>query len=229
MNLALFDVDGTLIDSEGVYTGGMIRLLDELFGIRVPSIVWEEYEHVTDTFVISELFRRCLGREPEADELIRYRRAYVDQLNGLRERYPENFREIPGAKAALSRLASRPGWAVALATGGSRDAALTKLRWAGFDVDHLPGGFAEDGVSREDILRAAIARAAAHHGVDGFDRVISVGDGLWDLTTARTMGLEFFAIVSGNNREELVAAGATRLYSGYPPGFHDDLESGTAG
>lgn len=223
MNLALFDVDGTLLDSSGVHTGGIIRLLDELFSIRVNRIVWGEFDHVTDTFVISEFFRRHLGREPESVELRAYREAYVEQLDALRRERPEAFREIRGARAALEALAARQDWAVALATGGSRHAALSKLRWAGFEVDHLPGGFAEDGVSREEILTAAIARASDHHGVETFERIVSVGDGLWDLTTARAMQLEFVAIASGGNRSELEAAGAGRFYEYYTEQFHLEL------
>lgn len=220
MNLALFDVDGTLIHSGGVYTEGMIRQLHRHFGVRVREIPWLEFEHVTDSYVVAELVRRHRGREAEPAEMTAYREAYVEELRALRERSPENFREIAGARAALRDLASRGDWAVALATGGTRGAATAKLRWAGFEIDHLPGGFAEDGVSREEILRAAIARAAAHHGVDAFERVVSVGDGIWDVRTARTLGLEFVAIVSGPNEAELRAAGARRLF----PDFTGDFD-----
>lgn len=223
MNLALFDVDGTLLDASGVHTGGMIHLLDELFNIRIDRIDWEEFEHVTDTFVISELFRRHLGRPPESTELRAYREAYVDQLGALRSERPDAFREIRGARAALKSLAARGDWAVALATGGSRKAALSKLRWAGFEIDHLPGGFAEDGISREEILAAAIARASDSHGVESFGRIVSVGDGMWDLTTARAMRLEFVGIASRGNRSELEAAGASRCYDHYTETFHLEL------
>lgn len=223
MNLALFDVDGTLIHYDAVYTTHTIGLLDRLFGIRIEAIPWGEFEHVTDTFVISELFRRHLRRDPAPEELRRYRRAYAGELEALRASRPESFREIAGARAALDALDAREDWAVALATGGSRDAALTKLRSAGFRVDHLPGGFAEDGISRQDIVRAAIAGARQHHGVTAFRRVVSVGDALWDLTTARELGLEFVAILSGNNRLELERAGATRFHETYAGAFHREF------
>lgn len=223
MNLALFDVDGTLLDSSGVHTAGMIHLLEKHFGIRIDRIDWGSFEHVTDTFVVSELFRRHLGREPETEEIHAYRESYVGLLDALRKERPGVFREIPGARAALRALSAQEDWAVALATGGSRKAALSKLRWAGFEVDHLPGGFAEDGLSRQEILTAAIASASTHHRIETFERIVSVGDGLWDLTTARQMNLEFVAIASGGNREQLEAAGAERCYEQFTETFHLEL------
>ncbi len=226
MNLVLFDVDGTLMDASGVHTGGMIQLLGEMFGIWIDGIAWGDFEHVTDTFVISELFRRHLGRNPRSEELLAYRKAYVGQLQALRDRDPESFREIPGARAALQKLEAHPDWAVSLATGGSSLAALSKLKWAGFEVDHLPGGFAEDGVTRQEIIEAAIEKALAHHQVLSFDRIVSVGDGLWDLHTARSMGLEFVAITSRGNRNELQTAGAALCFDSFTSDFHPALESG---
>lgn len=225
MNLILFDVDGTLLDSSGVHTVGMMKLLDEMFGIQIEGIEWGEFEHVTDTFVISELFRRHLGRDPKEEELLGYREAYVGQLEKLQSQNPESFREIQGARAMMRSLESLNDWVPALATGGAASAALRKLGWAGFDVENLPGGFAEDGVSREEIIQAAIRKSLARHPVESFERIISVGDGLWDLAAARSLGLEFIAIASRGNREELEAAGADRCFDFFHPEFHELLNT----
>src|SRR5256885_12360749 len=43
----------------------------------------------------------------------------------------------------------------------------------------LPIAFAEDGPTREDIVRSAIARAAACYEQLSFERVVLLGDAVW--------------------------------------------------
>jgi phosphoglycolate phosphatase-like HAD superfamily hydrolase len=73
-----------------------------------------------------------------------------------------------------------------------------------------------------------MARARAHHGVTEFQRVVSVGDGMWDLTTAEDLGLEFIAIAGGAKRGELERAGATRFHEDYTGPFHLEFEADPA-
>ncbi|GLW91109.1 HAD family hydrolase [Actinokineospora globicatena] len=79
-------------------------------------------------------------------------------------------------------MAESDDHAVAFATGGMREVTAVKL--AAFGVTG-PVATAADHTFREHVVREAIHQAGA-----GFDRVISVGDGPWDVRAAVAIGSE---------------------------------------
>src|SRR5262245_1993947 len=92
-----------------------------------------------------------------------------------------------------------------------------KLRVASINYQGVPGGFAEDGVARESIVGAAISRARDHYRRENFDRIVSVGDGVWDVNTAARLGLAFIGVGAGGRAETLRDAGAKHVI----PDFED--------
>jgi phosphoglycolate phosphatase-like HAD superfamily hydrolase len=78
-------------------------------------------------------------------------------------------------------------------------------------VDDYPAAFADDGLSREEILQVAVSRAERLYQKDHFARIVSVGDGLWDVRTAHNLRFPFLGIGSGEREERLRQAGATHV------------------
>ncbi|MGH9935956.1 MAG: HAD family hydrolase, partial [Blastocatellia bacterium] len=117
----------------------------------------------------------------------------------------------------FNRLVESRGWVKALATGCWQPSAEMKLRAASINYQGVPGGFAEDGVARESIVGAAISRSRASYRRESFDRIVSVGDGVWDVRTAARLGLAFVGVASGERAEMLREAGAKQII----PDFED--------
>jgi phosphoglycolate phosphatase-like HAD superfamily hydrolase len=82
---------------------------------------------------------------------------------------------------------------------------------AGITTDHLPLAFAEDGPTREDIVRSAIARAAASYGRPHFERLVLVGDAVWDARTARLLALPFIGVARGDDADNLRSSGVSHV------------------
>lgn len=122
-----------------------------------------------------------------------------------------SFSEIPGASVALKMLKQDSDWAVAIATGCWRESALLKLRVANIDPDGIPAAYAEDGLSREDILEAAVTRSLVQHEVSRFEKIVSIGDGLWDVRTAGRLSFGFLGIGAGESATRLRQAGARHV------------------
>ena len=61
--------------------------------------------------------------------------------------------------------------------------------------------------TREEIVTAAIEAAKEHYKIDTFEKIISAGDGMWDLSTARNLELPFLGI-GDKNKDKFVAEGA---------------------
>ena len=102
-------------------------------------------------------------------------------------------------------------WAVAIATGCWRESALLKLRAAKIDIDGIPAAFAEDGLSREEILQSAVSQCLEQYRLSSFAKTVSIGDGLWDVRTARRLNFAFLGVGCGEAAALLDRAGAKHV------------------
>jgi phosphoglycolate phosphatase-like HAD superfamily hydrolase len=211
MKLILFDIDGTLTQTSRVDELSFNRAFAELHGVENSSVHWADCPHVSDSGITQHLFQSLFGREPRAEETDALRSRLVHQLEAHHQTDRAWFAEIPGAPQTFNRHATERNWSRALATGCWRPSAEMKLRAAGIACHGVPGGFAEDGLAREAIVRAAIERAHAHYERDRFDRIVSVGDGVWDVRTAANLGLPFVGVAEGEGAARLRAAGARHI------------------
>lgn len=214
MQLVIFDIDGTLLNTYQVDGDCYVRALDIEFKITLADQDWDQFETVTDAGIFRELFRQRFGRLPDPGEVQAFIDRFVALLREAYEASPELFQEIRGASNLLKRLGTTDGLRVGLATGGWRASALFKLGCAGISAGKLPLSTAEDGDSRESIVMSCLAQAMTVYEVDHFDRIVSVGDQVWDVKTARAMNLPFVGV---GDPDRLRAWGATQAV----PDFED--------
>jgi phosphoglycolate phosphatase-like HAD superfamily hydrolase len=118
------------------------------------------------------------------------------------------IREIPGAAVLLHSLRADRRWLVAIATGGWSVSARFKLASAGLVVDNCPWASADDAVDRADILRTAIERAGQKYGQGAFEKVVYVGDGVWDVRAAKALGIGFLGLSTEAKARRLLEEGA---------------------
>jgi phosphoglycolate phosphatase-like HAD superfamily hydrolase len=92
--------------------------------------------------------------------------------------------------------------------GGLRKMSRRKLTAIGvkFAEDLLMT--ASEYVTREELVVQAIEAARIHYAFTP-GRVVSIGDGIWDLKTAAALGLHFLGVGTGPKAEILASAGAT--------------------
>jgi phosphoglycolate phosphatase-like HAD superfamily hydrolase len=121
------------------------------------------------------------------------------------------FAEIAGAASMLERLNQEPEWKVAIASGGWRDSAILKLKAARIEANNCPAAFADDGYSREEILQSAISKAKSLYQQNRFARIVSIGDGVWDVRTARNLEFPFLGIGIEDAERKLRRAGASHV------------------
>ena len=211
MKLAIFDIDGTLTNTNSVDDGCFIRALSEAHGLTGISTDWASYPHTTDSGITAKNFQERFGREPEDSELDKLRSCFVKMLNEQYESNSSGFAEIAGASVALSALMREADWAIAIATGSWRESALLKLRAAKIDFDGIPAAFAEDGLSREEILQSAVSHALEQHQLSSFGKIVSIGDGVWDVRTACRLNFAFLGVGGGDRAAILGRSGAKHV------------------
>ena len=215
MNLAIFDIDGTLTETKAVDEICFVQAFADAHAITEINTNWMEYQYVTDSGIMFQIFHERFGRTPDDDELRNYKSCLVNLLETHRAKDSSLFAEISGAARALSRLSREREWAVALATGCWRVSAELKLKAAGIHTEDLPAAFAEDGLSRETILQTAMSRARESYGQSRFEKIVSVGDAQWDVQAAGTLGITFIGVGKGDRGLKLRQVGATHVLEGY--------------
>jgi phosphoglycolate phosphatase-like HAD superfamily hydrolase len=215
MKLVVFDFDGTLARTDGVDGECFIQAFDDALQIRNFSTQWTDYEHVTDEGVTRQIFVELFGRHPHTEEKEKILDHFLGLLNARCASNSLDFLEVPGASSLVNRLRDGGEWGVALATGAWRRSVEFKTQRAGLPIAHIPSAFAEDGPSRESIVLTAVERASAHYRQQRFERVISVGDALWDVRTARKLGLPFLGIADEPRASALRKDGASHVIEDY--------------
>ena len=211
MNLAIFDIDGTLTNTNSVDEDCFVKAFAEAHSIDDIVTDWAAYPHTTDSGITQHIFQEKFGRSPEETELSKLTNCFVSMLSEYYQADSARFAEIPGAAAAIEVLKQDSDWAVAIATGCWRESALLKLKAANIDPEGIPAAYAEDGLSREDILKAAVSQSLVQHGVSSFERIVSIGDGLWDVRTAGRLGFAFLGVGAGDRATRLRQAGASHV------------------
>jgi len=204
---ALFDIDGTLIDSGGASDRAWRRAFAELYGVDF-SVAEHTGKGVPDPEVGREALRIILGREPSGRELIAAMR--------LRLRYlPEEvaaspgYRVQPGAEELLRRLSER-GVLLGLTTGNVEAAAHIKLARANLNHYFAFGGYGSDASERAELTRIAVERARRLSGEPlPAAEIVSVGDTPRDVEAGHAAGIRVVGVATGKySVGELRAAGA---------------------
>ena len=208
MNLIIFDVDGTLIDSQRMSVSAMNRAF-EAHGLVPPA-----REEVLSIVGLSlETAMRALVKE-EPDALAgplteAYKAAFFD----LRQS-PEHHEPLfPGALEALDRLADRDDVILGIATGKSRRGVQAIM-----DLHDLHGRFvtiqtADDHPSKPDP--SMVLQAVAETGVPP-GRAAVIGDTTYDMEMARGAGAHAIGVSWGYHASEaLTASGAATVLASF--------------
>jgi HAD superfamily hydrolase (TIGR01509 family) len=199
----LFDLDGTLIDSVYQHVIAWREALEE---VGLSLAVWKIHRRIgmSGGLFVTAL-RRELGEELDEETIARlpdlHTTAYLSHHHGVRP--------LPGATDLLGRLTElNIPWAIA--TSGAERTAGRARELLGLPED-VPM------VTRDRVRYAKpdpdlFLTAAAEIGVDIRDSIV-VGDSVWDLLAARRAGALGIGFLSGGyGREELIYAGAFRVY-----------------
>ena len=199
----LFDLDGTLIDS--VYQH-VVGWREALAGVGINLSVWKIHRRIG---MSGGLFMTALARELETNLDAEALRALPKLHEDAFIRHYDSVQPLPGARELLATLTEHGvPWAIAT-RGVERYARLAR------DMLELPADTVF--ITRDQVRYAKpdpdlFLTAAERIGVDIRDSIV-VGDSVWDLLAARRARALGIGVLSGGyGREELIYAGAFRVY-----------------
>ncbi|WP_033958843.1 HAD family hydrolase [Psychroserpens jangbogonensis] len=195
MNLIVFDIDDTLTKSEYQHQFAYVNTMKE-FGISAINQNWKDYLHHTDSYILKENYENNLEDNFEFSFIDDFETRMTELILEL-----DAVSEVHGAQNIINDLNKNPNYALTFATGSLLKPAFVKLDQAGINYNKSLVIGSNKIFEREGIVAEAIQKAKAFYKVDTFDNIISVGDGLWDLITARNLDVHFIGIGMKNYQD----------------------------
>lgn len=198
----LFDIDGTLVDSNFLHVDAWAHAFAEK-GLTVPS--WRIQRAIgADS---SELLDQLLG-EDRSDEL-------TEAVKGLHD---DHYTELAPRLQILDRATDlvaaikAHGARVVLATSAPKQELDRLLELLDIDDDIYAVTSAED-VEKAKPAPDVISVALESGGVEAANAIM-IGDAVWDIQAAKTAGVEAIGLLSGGTGEgDLREAGAVEVYA----------------
>ncbi|MBM4113588.1 MAG: hypothetical protein FJ253_09510 [Phycisphaerae bacterium] len=203
--LLLFDIDGTLLRTQGVGVAAMAEALRELHDGREFSFEGVEIAGRLDTLIWRDVMSRH-GLEASAELHDRFRCAYARHLERRLAESPGVARLMPGVPALLRALRADSRRHLGLVTGNYGETGRLKIRASGLDPDQFTiNAFADDGPDRRSLPGVALRRFRETHGRDASaSTTVVIGDTPHDVDCARASGCLAVAVATGDfDRGEL--------------------------
>ncbi|MBD0301359.1 MAG: HAD hydrolase-like protein [Tolypothrix sp. T3-bin4] len=214
----MFDIDGTLTESNHMDDESYLQALHEVFGFSEVSSDWELYTHVTDACILKEVCQTQLDRLPSVKEFQAFQKRFLELLIANAAACG-GVKPISGSSYMLKKLLASPDYQVAYAGGGWAASAIFKLKSARLPIENIPYAFSDDDESREGIMAIARSRAETYYG-QLFSDIVYIGDGVWDIRSVKKIGYSFIGIASDDEAKALFKEGATCIFPNY-----DDYEN----
>ncbi|MFD4576224.1 HAD family hydrolase [Streptomyces sp. NPDC058417] len=199
---AVFDVDGTLVDTNHLHVVTWWEALRQA-GHRVPTHTL----HRAIGLGSADLLAHVLGEDRDRDQDAGISAAH----KALYGQYFDRLPALRDASALLKRLHG-DGWTVVLATSAG-GAELGALR-AALDADEaITATASADDVSEGKPAPEPVEHALELAGVPA-SRAVFVGDTVWDMEAGRRAGVRCVAVLCGGiARADLEEAGAEAVYA----------------
>jgi phosphoglycolate phosphatase len=206
MKLILFDIDGTILWTDGAGRRAMEAALLTHFGTTGPASY--RYDGKTDIQIVRETMRESGVDEAHIDgSLAAVLDAYLERLDAELSRPGRVLRRFDGVLELLDALEARQDRVLGLLTGNLARGAARKLSAVGVAPERFRlGAYGSDHQHRHELPAIALARAEALGMRVRGDRVIIVGDTPADLQCGRGIGARAIGVATGRYSVEALAA-----------------------
>ena len=190
-NLIVFDIDGTLTDTVAIHQNAFRKSLQSI-GIPEFSNSFGTFKHHTDSHIVKTIYESTFHQNCDKTIIEEFEEYLYKEI------VQHRIEEIKGAKKVVEELETNTDFGVCFATGSLYKPAVLKLERIGINFNSLQIVASNELEEREQIVNKAIEKSKAYYKTEHFDRIISFGDGLWDLITAHNLAIDFVGIGQTN-------------------------------
>ena len=208
MKLAIFDVDGTLVDSQAMIAASLTAAF-RAEGLPVPERT--RMMSIVGLSLVDAMATLTPGENHTTHE--RLAAAYKEAFWEHRSRGEHTETLFPGAAELLVKLRARKDVALGIATGKSRRGVAHLIERHGWEGWFATVQTSDDHPSKPhpSMITAALAETAT-----AATRTIMIGDTSYDIAMARAAGVWAAGVTWGNHATvELTKAGAHTISSNF--------------
>ncbi len=205
MKLALFDCDGTLVDSAGLIHEVMARTFEDFGLARVTLDATKSIIGLTLDIAIARLMH-----QPHVDDRALAMTAHYKKIyGGIRTEM--DFREplFPGIAEMIATLSARDELLLGAVTGKSRRGLDQICASHGYEKTFFVSRTADDCPSKPHP--AMVTECCSEAGIDAKDTVV-IGDAIYDMQMAKSAGASAIGVAWGYaSVSDLIEAGADHI------------------
>lgn len=197
MRLVLFDIDGTLIMTDGAGKRAMSSALQKTYNLK-DGLKNIRLDGKTDPQIVREALHQC-GKESllNNQSLHDFFDAYIPLLK-TEIKQSSTYQILPGVPELLDKLSTQDDIVLGLATGNIERGAQTKLHRGNLTSFFTLGGYGSDSENRTEFIRIAIKRALKDVAPPSeFIETFVVGDTPRDIIHAQRAGTRTLAVATG--------------------------------
>jgi len=209
--LILFDIDGTILSTNGAAARGFHRALLEVYGTAGP-IETHPFDGKTDPQIARELLTLAgLSSEEIEAGFDRLWRAYLREMAVEFAKPGHETTLLPGVDRVLEALEPyRKNSVIGLLTGNLEEGAEMKLGSVGLVDRFVMGAYGSDDERRDRLPSIAVERARTLTGREFKGKeIVIIGDTPADITCGQALGVRAIGVATGRySVEELGTAGA---------------------
>lgn len=213
MKLILFDIDGTILWTDGAGRRAMEASLFDSFGVTGPASY--RYDGKTDAQIVRESMRACSIDDERIDACMpAVLEAYLTRLEAELAVPGRMLRRFDGVLELLDALEARHDRVLGLLTGNLARGAARKLSAVGVAPERFRlGAYGSDHEHRHELPGIALARAESLGMRVPGDRVVIVGDTPADIDCGRGIGARAIGVATGHyGVDELASHGAMAVF-----------------
>ncbi len=202
MRILLFDIDGTLLLTNGGGSGALRIAIEQEFGIAA-ACTNISFSGRTDRSLFAELLER--NRLPtDSDHEQRLRARYTAVLPSVLSQ--RGGQVLPGAAELLDRLSGEPNIRCYVMTGNLQETATRKLEY--FDLlRRVRGVFGGDSdFDRNDLARRSAEILGRRYGAHALQDMIVIGDSPADVRCGHAIGARVVAVCTGEHDRKTLEA-----------------------
>jgi phosphoglycolate phosphatase-like HAD superfamily hydrolase len=201
MKVVLFDIDGTILRTDGAGRRAMERALVDAFGTAGEPRY--RYDGKTDRQIVRELMREAGFDDATINSrMAEVIHAYVQLLHAELREGAARVRCYAGVEQLIDALEARSDRVVGLLTGNVEPGAFAKLAAVGLaQARFRVNAFGSDHEERGELPAIALERARAALAAEfSGDQLIIIGDTPNDIACGRGVGARCIAVATGNYR-----------------------------
>lgn len=200
--LLLFDIDGTLIDTNSAGKHALEHAFMKILRRDISRLSYSLCGR-TDTAIIKDIINQLGLKYTEnlGKSILKY---YIKFLPH-KLKAAKNARIFKGVKEVLFKIKRNEKLFLALLTGNIRKGAFIKLDFFGLGDFFKIGAFGDDDIKRENLVPIAIKRANQYFKQNFYkEEILIIGDAIGDIKAAKANNIDILCVSTGlTPKEEL--------------------------